>query len=155
MLANVSFASAPVVSSNKSTFCQGDFTAKLSLYSLDQAFFYYWQKQLPDLSWQDISSQQYIAIGATDLYSPDLSNTLNYRVRYSLDISMSTESFSNSYMVTVNPLPTITTTGILSSLCFSTSLQSATLSYSASTYTPTSYTVDWNAASNYSRFASN
>jgi hypothetical protein len=65
---------APVVSSNKSTFCQGDFTAKLSLYSADQELFYYWQKQLPDLSWQDISSQQYIAIGGTDLYTPDLSN---------------------------------------------------------------------------------
>ena len=53
---------------------------------------------------------------------------------------------SSPFGVTVNALPTITTTGTLSGLCYSSNLQSATLSYTASTYTPTSYTVDWNAA---------
>jgi gliding motility-associated-like protein len=114
MLSNLAYASAPVVSSNKATFCQGDFTAKLSLYTVDQDFFYYWQKQLPDLSWQDISTQQYIQVGSTDLYTPDLSNTLNYRVRYSLDISMSLESYSNEYRVTVNLLPSNPVSNIVS-----------------------------------------
>ena len=52
-------------------------------------------------------------------------------------------SNTNSISVTVNPLPTITTTGILSSLCYSTSAQTATLSYTATTYSPNSYSIDW------------
>jgi hypothetical protein len=50
--------------------------------------------------------------------------------------------------VTVNPLPTLTTTGSLGQVCRSTVSQHTTLSYSASTNSPTSYSIDWNDAAN-------
>lgn len=48
--------------------------------------------------------------------------------------------------ITVNPLPTITTTGTLNNICFDTSSQSATLSYSATTSTPVNYSIVWDSA---------
>ena len=45
-------------------------------------------------------------------------------------------------------VPTITTAGITTTLCFSSNQQSTTLAYSASNNTPNSYTIDWNAAAN-------
>jgi len=50
--------------------------------------------------------------------------------------------------VTVNPLPTITTTGTAAAVCFSTSAQTTTMPYNATTNSPTSYSIDWNAAAN-------
>jgi hypothetical protein len=45
--------------------------------------------------------------------------------------------------VTVNALPTITTTGTMAAVCFSASAQTTTLAYSATTNSPTSYSIDW------------
>ena len=50
--------------------------------------------------------------------------------------------------VSINPLPTISTGGTLSSLCFNKVAQTTTLTYSAATNSPTSYSIDWNAAAN-------
>ncbi|CAD0000414.1 glycine-rich domain-containing protein [Flavobacterium chungangense] len=50
--------------------------------------------------------------------------------------------------VTVNPLPTIATTGTLDNICFNTGVQTATLPYSATTNTPLNYSIIWNAAAN-------
>ncbi|MDR7212672.1 hypothetical protein [Flavobacterium piscis] len=50
--------------------------------------------------------------------------------------------------VTVNPLPAITTSGTLNDICFSGSAQSANLLYTATTNTPISYSIIWNAAAN-------
>jgi uncharacterized protein YjdB len=50
--------------------------------------------------------------------------------------------------VTVNPLPTITTTGTINTVCYSTNAQTTTLAYSATTNTPTSYSIDWDATAN-------
>ncbi len=44
--------------------------------------------------------------------------------------------------------PTITSTGTVSPVCFSTSSQNTTLSYTATTNSPTSYSIDWSAAAN-------
>src|SRR6266540_905429 len=48
--------------------------------------------------------------------------------------------------VTVNALPTITTAGATSDICFSTSAQTAQLTYSATTNSPTLYSISWDAA---------
>ncbi len=45
--------------------------------------------------------------------------------------------------VTVNPLPTITTTGIAAPKCFSASAQTSTLAYTATTQAPTTYSINW------------
>ena len=58
--------------------------------------------------------------------------------------SVVTSSSTGAYLV--NPNPTITSTLALSSLCISTSPQSATLNYTATTSSPTSYKIIWNAA---------
>ncbi|HVN59277.1 MAG TPA: PKD domain-containing protein [Bacteroidales bacterium] len=50
--------------------------------------------------------------------------------------------------ITINPLPTITTTGTINALCYSAGAQTATLAYTATTNSPTSYSIDWNAAAN-------
>ena len=55
-------------------------------------------------------------------------------------------STGNSFTVTVNPLPTITTSATATAVCTSTSAQNSSLSYSATTNTPTNYTITWNSA---------
>jgi hypothetical protein len=48
--------------------------------------------------------------------------------------------------VTINPLPTITTTGAAASVFYSASGQTTTLAYAATSNTPTSYSIDWTTA---------
>ena len=50
--------------------------------------------------------------------------------------------------VTVNSLPTITTTGTAAPICFNASSQTTTLAYSATTNSPTTYSIDWNGTAN-------
>ena len=44
--------------------------------------------------------------------------------------------------------PTITTTGTVTAVCFSPITQTTTLAYTATTNSPTSYSIDWNTAAN-------
>ena len=126
-------ADPPVVSVNKTNFCQGDFTAELSIFSSDQAYFFYWQKRLSDGSWQDISSQQYIGVGLTKYFTPDLSNTLNYRVRYSVNINMTGGSNTSPLLVTVNPLPNAAVAAP-STICNGTPISLGSTAVTGSTY---------------------
>ncbi|HNI43042.1 MAG TPA: hypothetical protein PK230_00005 [Chitinophagales bacterium] len=48
--------------------------------------------------------------------------------------------------VVVNPLPTITTAASATAVCFSSSSQTTTLAYSATTNSPTTYSITWNAS---------
>ncbi|HEY3385924.1 MAG TPA: hypothetical protein VGK46_05400, partial [Saprospiraceae bacterium] len=50
--------------------------------------------------------------------------------------------------ITIHPLPTITTTGTIDALCFNTMAQVASLTYTATSNNPTSYSIDWNNAAN-------
>ncbi|MBK7626733.1 MAG: hypothetical protein IPJ16_05960 [Bacteroidales bacterium] len=45
--------------------------------------------------------------------------------------------------LTVNPLPTITSTGTVAPVCFSAGAQTTTMPYTATTNSPTSYSIDW------------
>ncbi|KAF2331242.1 T9SS sorting signal type C domain-containing protein, partial [Flavobacterium ginsenosidimutans] len=49
----------------------------------------------------------------------------------------------NTFTIVVNPLPTITTSGALTVSCQSTSAQTTSLVYSATTGSPNSYSIDW------------
>ncbi|WP_433764988.1 T9SS sorting signal type C domain-containing protein [Flavobacterium ginsenosidimutans] len=49
----------------------------------------------------------------------------------------------NTFTILVNPLPTITTSGVLGVSCQSTSAQTTSLAYSATTGSPNSYSIDW------------
>lgn len=59
---------------------------------------------------------------------------------------------SNTITMTVNPLPTITSPGTIASVRNRSISQSTTLAYSATTQSPTSYTIDWNATANAAGF---
>jgi len=54
-------------------------------------------------------------------------------------------SASNNFTVTVNPLPTITL-GATTAVCVSSSSQTTTLPYTATTNSPTNYSITWNAS---------
>ncbi|KQO32840.1 hypothetical protein ASF10_20520 [Flavobacterium sp. Leaf82] len=58
------------------------------------------------------------------------------------------ESSGNSFTVTVNQGPTITTTGIINSVCSSNNPQGALLQYTTSSGSPSSYSIDWDVAAN-------
>ena len=53
---------------------------------------------------------------------------------------------SNTVSVIITPNPTITSSSTAAAVCLSTSLQYTTLSYSATTSSPTNYTITWNSA---------
>ncbi|MHC0446629.1 T9SS sorting signal type C domain-containing protein [Flavobacterium sp. 3-218] len=53
-------------------------------------------------------------------------------------------SSGNNFTITVNPLPTITLG--TAAVCFNASSQTASLSYSAATNSPTTYSITWNAS---------
>ncbi|RYJ39480.1 RemA [Flavobacterium anhuiense] len=54
-------------------------------------------------------------------------------------------SAPSNFTVTVNPLPSITL-GTAGAVCFSASVQTASLSYNAPTNSPTAYSIVWNAS---------
>jgi hypothetical protein len=53
---------------------------------------------------------------------------------------------SNTITMTVNPVPTITSSATATSVCFNTAAQNSTLNYSTATNAPISYSIVWNAA---------
>ncbi|MBL0336098.1 MAG: hypothetical protein IPP73_12550 [Chitinophagaceae bacterium] len=53
---------------------------------------------------------------------------------------------SNAVNVTSSPNPTITPAATATAVCFSNSTQNSSLSHSATTNSPTTYTITWNAA---------
>ncbi|MDQ1167890.1 T9SS sorting signal type C domain-containing protein [Flavobacterium sp. SORGH_AS_0622] len=52
-------------------------------------------------------------------------------------------SFNQNISLTINALPTITTSGTLTAVCQSNSAQLASLTYTATTNSPISYSIDW------------
>ena len=85
--------------------------------------------------------------GATGLtYSASISGT--YTVKGKNSSGCYGQAPLVAAVVTVNPLPTITTTGTATSVCNNATSQTTSLAYSASTNSPTSYSIDWNSAAN-------
>lgn len=74
--------------------------------------------------------------------------TWYYRPHYTPTSSGCTLADGNETIVTVNPLPTITTTGTVASVTNSASAQTSTLAYTTTTNSPTSYSINWDATAN-------
>ena len=53
-----------------------------------------------------------------------------------------------SNTITISQSPIITTTGTMGTICFNASQQTTSLAYSATIGSPTTYSIDWNAAAN-------
>ncbi|WP_163409259.1 T9SS sorting signal type C domain-containing protein [Flavobacterium ajazii] len=100
-----------------------------------------WQSAVsPFSTWTDISNT------TTTYTSGALTQTTQFRAVVKNGVCSEINSAVTT--ITVNPLPTITTTGTINTVCFSSSSQTATLPYTATTNTPVSYSIDWNAAAN-------
>ena len=100
-----------------------------------------WQSALsPFSTWTDISNI------LTTYTSGALTQTTQFRAVVKNGVCGEVNSVSTT--VTVNPLPTITTTGTVTPICFSGSTQTATLPYTATSNTPLSYSIVWSGAAN-------
>ena len=75
-----------------------------------------------------------------------LSSGTGYYVVGTNYISLCVSDNSNAVNISTTPNPTITISASATSVCFSASLQYTTLSYSATTDSPTNYTITWNSA---------
>lgn len=81
----------------------------------------------------------------TNSYTPPASTpgSLYYYCVVSASGSGCGSASSATALVTVNPLPTITTGGTAADVTYSASAQTTTLAYTATTNSPTSYSIDW------------
>ncbi|HOW31881.1 MAG TPA: PKD domain-containing protein, partial [Bacteroidales bacterium] len=98
--------------------------------------------------WQTNASSSWVTIsGATSAgyQPPALTATTSYQRRTVTVYGGKTRysAYTTAVTITVNPLPTITTSGIISSLCYNAGSQTSSLAYSATTNSPTSYSIDW------------
>src|SRR5207302_164441 len=108
-------------------------------------------------SWIATSNANVTGESTSSQSSTTLSNTLTLSTGTAQVVSYTVTPFSNpagcagnaqTVLVTVNPLPTITTSSSASASarCLNTSAQTSALSYSATTNSPTSYTITWDAS---------
>ena len=74
--------------------------------------------------------------------------TWYYRPHYAVSGSGCSLADGTQTTVVVNPLPTITTSGTIASVENSASLQTSTLAYTATTNSPTSYSINWDTTAN-------
>lgn len=91
--------------------------------------------------WSDISGQTSATLSLTSVISGMSGN--KYRVKVT---SSSCTKNGNYVTLTVNALPTITTEStpaVVTAICQSSSVQTTTMAYLATSGTPTSYSIDW------------
>ena len=101
-----------------------------------------WQYAVsPFSTWTDILT------ATTNTFTSDpLTQTTQFRAVVKNGVCDALNSAATT--VTVNPSPTITTTGIANTICYNAGGQTATLAYDATTDTPINYSITWNAAAN-------
>jgi len=118
------------------TICSGLASAQLTL-SGHTGTVVKWQSSVsPFSTWTDIVHT------ATTYISGSLTQTTQFRAV--VQSGACTSSNSGFTTVTVNPLPTITL-GTVTPVCTSTGAQNTTLTYTATTNLPTTYSIVWNA----------
>ena len=66
-----------------------------------------------------------------------------YTVQSTLAGGYCAATMSGSQTVTINALPTITTTGAVAAVCYNASSQTTNMPYTATTNSPTSYSISW------------
>ena len=69
-----------------------------------------------------------------------------YRIRIIIAIQLSTVQITEPFPI--NARPSITTTGAIAAVCFNAGDQTTSLAYSATTGSPTAYSIDWDATAN-------
>jgi hypothetical protein len=100
-------------------------------------------------SWSTVSTG---TGGTTASYTPAaLTSTTYYRAR--VTNGSCTVATSSTVTVTVTPLPTATWESTATAVCYSSSAQTTSLAYSATTASPTSYSITWSATTPANSFA--
>ncbi len=84
---------------------------------------------------------------ASNSATPTTAATQTYTVKVT-DNNNCTSSAAGSVSITVNALPTITSTGTVTAVCHNSSAQTTVLPYTATTNSPTSYAITWSGAAN-------
>ncbi|MBF7091006.1 T9SS sorting signal type C domain-containing protein [Flavobacterium sp. ALJ2] len=120
------------------TICSGNTSGLLTL-SGHTGSVVKWQYAVsPFSSWNDITNT------STTYTSGALTATTQFRAVVQSGACSSATSAVTT--VTVNALPTITLAASATNVCFNASTQNTTLAYSATTGTPTTYSVVWNTS---------
>ncbi|MBE9600157.1 hypothetical protein [Pedobacter sp. MC2016-24] len=140
---------AGTISSDQSI-CLGStptlFTSTLATGIPTSTISYQWQKSTDNLTFSNITG----ATNATYAEPSAITQTTYYqRIAYSTINSKICEGISNKITVTVNNLPTIT---LGSNPLVCAGLSSTNLTYSATTNSPTTYSIIWNTAAHTSGF---
>ncbi len=94
-----------------------------------------------------VSGYQDLTVGDTTKSVTGLTKGTTYYYRVRAFSTNSLSSNSNTITQATSDI-SITTSGTVAQACFNASAQTSSLSYSATTGSPTSYSIDWNAAAN-------
>ena len=84
--------------------------------------------------------------GTSIIVSPSASTTYYVRAEDAPPCSANTAAVNVT--VTVNPNPTISTTGVINAVCFASYNRNTVLVYAGTTNSPNSYSIDWDAVAN-------
>jgi hypothetical protein len=122
---------------NGTTICSGSTSAALTLTGQTGSVVKWQYSVNPFSTWNDITNT------ATTYTSGPLTTTTQFRAVVQSGTCVFADS--NFTTVTVNPLPTITL-GTVVPVCTSVNPQNTTLAYTATTNTPTTYSIVWNAS---------
>ncbi|WP_268848192.1 T9SS sorting signal type C domain-containing protein [Flavobacterium aestivum] len=134
----ISPASVGGTVSGGTSICSGNTSSLLTLTGYTGGIVKWQYAVSPFSSWTDIANT------AATYTSGVLTATTQFRAVVQSGVCATANSATTT--VTVNALPTISTTGNANDVCFSASAQTATLSYNATTNSPISYSIVWNAA---------
>jgi hypothetical protein len=134
----ISPASVGGTVSGGTSICSGSTSSLLTLAGYTGVIVKWQYAVSPFATWIDIVNT------ATTYTSGILTETTQFRAVVQSGVCVTENSVATT--VTVNALPTISTTGITNDVCFSTSAQMATLLYSATTNSPISYSILWDSA---------
>ncbi len=99
---------------------------------------YQWQSAIDNVTFTNITG------ATTATYDSPLIGQTTYFRR--IAISSGCRGISDAVIVLIMGLPTITTAANATSVCFNSSSQTTPLSYSATTGSPTTYSISWNTA---------
>jgi len=159
---------APIItvapSPTTQTVCQGTAFTPLSVTATGTVLNYQWYSSTGNTNYSQLTPILIPATGAPAAVVPtgsggknpsftptsSTAGTFYYFVRVtSTGCTTAYSDYTAAYTVIASSVtPTIASTFAISSLCTSTSVQTATLNYTATTGSPSSYSIDWNAAAN-------
>ena len=136
----VSPASVGGTVNGDTSICSGNTSGLLTLSGHTGAVSKWQYAVSPFSTWNDITNT------ASTYTSGTLTQTTQFRAVVQSGVCATANSAATT--VTVNPLPVITTTGIVDDICFNAGAQVAILPYTATANTPISYSIVWSPAAN-------